>query len=78
MAGRRPLNGTRMKPNGLLPELDDWYFRESIRLSMIGVCINATQIKRDVLTLFRDTMAGNRKYNIALDSNEISQYAEHV
>jgi hypothetical protein len=46
--GRKPINGERLKPNGLPKELDDWYLAEGKRRGMDGA-----KLKRQVLEDFR-------------------------
>ncbi len=50
MAGRRPLNEVRMKPNGLPAELDDWFLAEGKRLYGKG---GGARLKREVLENYR-------------------------
>lgn len=48
MKGRPKKYDTRLKPNGLTPELDNWYEKEAKKLK-----ITRTELKRRVLAQFR-------------------------
>lgn len=47
---RKPLNGTRMKPNGLPAELDAWFLAEGNKLYGKG---GGARLKREVLERYR-------------------------
>lgn len=48
MKGRPKKYDTRLKPNGLTPELDDWYEQQAKKLK-----ITRTELKRRVLSAFQ-------------------------
>ncbi len=63
MAGRRPLNGTKMKPNGLPKELDDWFLAEGTKLYGKG---GGARLKREVLENYRKQQEQPASYEIVV------------